>query len=84
MSIFSLHSSVLTDYRDFVRSFFSVADDRAREFIDRELVEKARLWRRRSSGQPLLSESVENRARSGTDPKCFMETQPRRLSFLRA
>jgi Lhr-like helicase len=44
VSIFNLHSSVLADYRDFVRSFFSVADDRAREFIDRELVEQARLW----------------------------------------
>ena len=44
MSIFNLHSSVLADYRDFVRSFFTVADDRAREFIDRELVEQARLW----------------------------------------
>jgi Lhr-like helicase len=44
VSIFSLHSNVLADYRDFVRSFFSVADDRAREFIDRELVEEARLW----------------------------------------
>src|SRR5437867_11134349 len=44
MSIFSLHSNVLADYRDFVRSFFSVADDRAREFIERELVAEARLW----------------------------------------
>src|ERR1035441_4744685 len=44
MSVFNLHSNVLADYRDFVRSFFTVADDRAREFIDRELVEQARLW----------------------------------------
>lgn len=44
MSVFTLHSTVLADYRDFVRSFFTVADDRAREFIDRELVEQARLW----------------------------------------
>ena len=44
MSIFNLHSSVLADCRDFVRSFFTVADDRAREFIGRELVEQARLW----------------------------------------
>ena len=44
MSIFNLHSTVLGDYRDFVRSFFTVADDRAREFIDREPVEQARLW----------------------------------------
>ena len=44
MSIFNLHANVLEDYRDFVRSFFSVADDRAREFIERELVAEARLW----------------------------------------
>jgi hypothetical protein len=34
----------MADYRDFVRSFFTVADDRAREFIERALVEEARLW----------------------------------------
>jgi len=44
MIIFDLHSQVLTDYRDFVRSFFTVADDRAREFVERALVEEARLW----------------------------------------
>jgi ATP-dependent helicase YprA (DUF1998 family) len=44
MSIFNLHASVLDDYRDFVRSFFSVADDRAREFIERTLVEEQALW----------------------------------------
>ncbi len=44
MSIFNLHSNVLDDYRDFVRSFFTVADDRARELIERELVAEARLW----------------------------------------
>ena len=44
MSIFDLHSAVLDDYRDFVRSFFRIADDRAREFVDRSLVDEARLW----------------------------------------
>ena len=44
MSIFNLHSDVVTDYRDFVRSFFTVTDDNARQFIERELVEGARLW----------------------------------------
>lgn len=44
MSIFNLHSAVLADYRDFVRSFFSVTDDRAREFIEHELLEEVRLW----------------------------------------
>ena len=33
MSIFTLHSSVVEDYRDFVRSFFTVADVRARELV---------------------------------------------------
>lgn len=44
MSVFSLHSAVLRDYRDFVRSFFSVADERARAFVTRALDEEARLW----------------------------------------
>lgn len=44
MSVFDLHSQVLADYRDFVRSFFTVADDRAREFVERALVEEAHLW----------------------------------------
>ena len=44
MSIFTLHTTVVEDYRDFVRSFFTVADDRARAFIEHELVAEARLW----------------------------------------
>jgi ATP-dependent helicase YprA (DUF1998 family) len=44
MSVFDLHSQVLTDYRDFVRSFFTIADDRAREFVDQAIDEEARLW----------------------------------------
>src|SRR5262249_16157345 len=44
MSIFDLHSQVLADYRDFVRSFLLIADDRPREFVDRALTEEARLW----------------------------------------
>ena len=44
MSVFSLHALVLADYRDFVRSFFTVADTRAREYVERALVEEARLW----------------------------------------
>jgi ATP-dependent helicase YprA (DUF1998 family) len=52
MSVFNLHADVLGDYRDFVRSFFTVADDRAREFIDHELLEQERLW-----PEPLLQVS---------------------------
>ena len=44
MSIFDLHAAVLADYRDFVRSFFIVADERARQFVEHALVEEARLW----------------------------------------
>lgn len=44
MSVFDLHAAVLTDYQDFVRSFFTVADERASEFVVRALMEEARLW----------------------------------------
>jgi len=37
MSIFNLHSSVLDDYRNFVGSYFTIADERAREFVERAL-----------------------------------------------
>ncbi|GIW55610.1 MAG: DEAD/DEAH box helicase [Nitrospiraceae bacterium] len=44
MSVFDLHSNVIADYGDFVRSFFQIADERAQEFVDRSLVDEARLW----------------------------------------
>ncbi|GBD31897.1 hypothetical protein HRbin33_00858 [bacterium HR33] len=44
MGIFELHQNVLADYRDFVRSFFLIADERAREFVDKALVEEQHLW----------------------------------------
>ena len=44
MSIFELHSQVLADYCDFVRAFFTVANQRAREFVQHALIEEARLW----------------------------------------
>lgn len=37
MSIFDFHAAVLDDYRDFVRSFFSIADDRARDYVEQAL-----------------------------------------------
>ncbi|MGH7845089.1 MAG: hypothetical protein ACREQW_07960 [Candidatus Binatia bacterium] len=43
MSIFKLHSQILADYRDFVRAFFAVSDQRARKFVQHALVEEARL-----------------------------------------
>lgn len=43
-TIFDLHSSVLSDYRDFIGSFLLIADDRAREFVNRSLEEESRLW----------------------------------------
>jgi ATP-dependent helicase YprA (DUF1998 family) len=44
MNIFDLHTQVLTDYRDFVRSFLLIADERARQFVDDALEKEARLW----------------------------------------
>lgn len=43
MSIFDLHEGVVADYRDFVRSFIEVADDRARAEVERAF-EEGRLW----------------------------------------
>jgi hypothetical protein len=34
MNIFDLHRDVLADYRDFVRSFLVIADDKVRKFVD--------------------------------------------------
>jgi len=44
MTVFDLHAAVLSEYRDFVRSFILVADPRIRDFVDRVLDEEARLW----------------------------------------
>ena len=44
MNIFDPHASVVADYRDFVRSFFTVADERARAFVEQTLDTEARLW----------------------------------------
>ena len=34
MSVFDLHAAVLDDYRHFVQSYFTVADDSAREYVE--------------------------------------------------
>lgn len=44
MSIFDLHSSVVTDYEDYVRSFLSIADDRIRDFVEKRLIEDDTFW----------------------------------------
>ena len=38
MSVFDFHSRILADYRDFVRSFFTVAHDRAHKFLRRAIL----------------------------------------------
>jgi Lhr-like helicase len=44
MTIFDLHFKVLSDYRDFVSSFFTISDERARDFVEKALGEEGRLW----------------------------------------
>lgn len=44
MSIFELHATVLRDYQEYVRSFFAIADERARTFVDQALTDEGRLW----------------------------------------
>lgn len=44
MNIFDLHATVLADYRDFVRSFLVIADERVTQFVDHALETEGRLW----------------------------------------
>ncbi len=44
MTIFDLHSSVLSDYRDFVRSFLIISDPRVRDFVEHALDVEGHLW----------------------------------------
>ncbi len=44
MTIFDLHTAVLNDYRDFVRSFIVIADQRAGAFVNAALAEQGQLW----------------------------------------
>jgi ATP-dependent helicase YprA (DUF1998 family) len=43
-TIFTLHEGTLADYCDFVRSFFLIADERAREFVDAAIAQEGHLW----------------------------------------
>ncbi|GIW42725.1 MAG: hypothetical protein KatS3mg077_0007 [Candidatus Binatia bacterium] len=49
MNVFDLHERVLTDYRDFVRSFFLIADERARTFVARTLDVEKHPWSHRQT-----------------------------------
>lgn len=44
MSIFEYASSVLTEYQNYVKSFFNLADERIRELVERELFANEALW----------------------------------------
>ncbi|WP_456371191.1 DEAD/DEAH box helicase [Thermodesulfatator atlanticus] len=43
-SIFDFHARVIVDYRDFIQSFIQIGDERAREFIEKALVQEEKLW----------------------------------------
>lgn len=44
MSIFELHRKTIEDYRDFVRSFIQIADERIRQYVERALDAQSALW----------------------------------------
>jgi len=44
MSVFNLHAKVLSDYCDFIRSFFTIDDDRIRAFVGAP-VKSTESWR---------------------------------------
>ncbi len=43
-SLFDLHAAAIADYRDFVSSFFHIADERARAFVEATIREQGYLW----------------------------------------
>lgn len=68
MTIFDLHTSVLSDYRDFVRSFLVISDTRIREYVDHALEEEGHLWPDfllQVSPSYLIRQSVDELAQSG-------------------
>jgi ATP-dependent helicase YprA (DUF1998 family) len=73
-TIFGLHEAVLADYRDFVRSYFTIADERARAYVERALGEEARLWPDfllQVSPSYARAETVEELAQKGElHPEC--------------
>jgi hypothetical protein len=77
-SVFELHSQVIADYRDFVRSFITIADEHARDFVDHSLDHEARFW-----PDPLLQVSPSY-ARSANQKMHRMPptTEPRSRNFL--
>lgn len=44
MSIFDLRHLIIEEYGKYVQSFFSIADERVREFIKEEVLVKRALW----------------------------------------
>jgi len=44
MSIFDLRLLIIEEYGKYVQSFFSIADERVREFIKEEVLVKRALW----------------------------------------
>jgi replicative superfamily II helicase len=70
MNIFDLHRNVLADYRDFVRSYFTIADDRARGELAKET---ARIFRTRE-GKPfhLYAHQYEALRRAAKGESCIV------------
>lgn len=44
MSIFKLHEAVISDYSSYIQSFFSISDERIRQFVEENLLKKGELW----------------------------------------
>jgi ATP-dependent helicase YprA (DUF1998 family) len=44
MSIFDMHQLVIDEYRKYVQSFLSIADEQIRKFIEETLLGQSTLW----------------------------------------
>lgn len=44
MDVFNVHEKVISDYSEYVQSFLSVADEKAKAFINEKLIAERKLW----------------------------------------
>lgn len=44
MSIFDLRDAVIDEYKDYISSFLLIQDERIRDFVEEELLQKGTLW----------------------------------------
>ena len=44
MDVFSLHNLIVEDYKEFISSFYTICDERIREFVEQSVLNSSSLW----------------------------------------